>query len=153
MASRSLLAGVAVWVGFFAFAFGGAHADTGYRVSGPLTHENLSIYFLHGKSAEGAVPLTLEEAMLKGAVRVDETGSVNQLSIENLGGQEVFIQAGDIVKGGKQDRVLSVSLVLPPHSGVVPITAFCVEHGRWSKRGYEDAQAFNSAAASLPSRA
>jgi hypothetical protein len=72
---------------------------------------------------------------------------------ENLGDREVFVQSGDIVKGGQQDRVLSVSLVLPPHSGVVPITAFCVEQGRWSKRGYEDVQNFNSAAASLPSHA
>jgi ARG/rhodanese/phosphatase superfamily protein len=128
-------------------------ADDDYRVSGPHTHENLTVYFIHGASRPGPVPLTLAEALTAKSVRVLETGQVNELSIENLGGQEVIVQSGDIVKGGKQDRVLSVSLVLPPHSGVVPITAFCVEHGRWSKRGYEDAQAFNSAAASLPSRA
>lgn len=152
MASRSLLASVAVWAGFFAFMLGGANADTGYRISGPLTFENLSIYFLHGKSAEGAVPLTLEEAMLKGTVRVDETGSVNRLSIENLGGQEVFVQAGDIVKGGKQDRVLSVSFMLPPNSGKMPIAAFCVEHGRWRARGTEDVTKFASAGSAVPSR-
>lgn len=128
-------------------------AKDDYRVSDPLTHDNLTVYFIHGASQAGPVPLTLAEALAAKSVRVLETGQVNELSIENVGGQEVFVQSGDIVKGGRQDRVLSVSLVLPPHSGLLPITAFCVEHGRWSRRGYEDAQAFNSAAASLPSRA
>jgi hypothetical protein len=130
-----------------------AWAEDQYRVSGPIAHDNLAVYFVHGASNAGPVPLTLAEALTAKSVRVLETGHVNELSIENLGDREVFVQSGDIVKGGQQDRVLSVSLVLPPHSGVVPITAFCVEQGRWSKRGYEDARQFNSAAASLPSRA
>ncbi len=130
-----------------------ASAEDGYRVSGPVVHENLAVYFVHEASSTGPVPLTLAEALAAKSVRVLETGHVNELSIENLGDREVFVQSGDIVKGGQQDRVLSVSLILPPHSGVVPITAFCVEQGRWSKRGYEDAREFNSAAASLPSRA
>jgi hypothetical protein len=123
-----------------------------YRVSGPITHENLTVYFLRGASNSGPVPLTLAEALAAKSVRVLETGSVNELTIENLGDREVFVQSGDIVKGGRQDRVLAVSLILSPHSGVLPITAFCVEQGRWSKRGYEDMRQFNSAAASLPSR-
>jgi hypothetical protein len=131
---------------------GAARASAGYTVSGPVTYENLSIYFLHGKSAEGPVPLTLEEAMLKGAARIDETGSVNQLSIENLGNEEVFVQAGDIVKGGKQDRVLSVSFVLPPKSGKIPLAAFCVEQGRWRARGKEDVTKFASAGSAVPSK-
>jgi len=57
--------------------------------------------------------------------------SVNALTVENTGKDEVFVQAGDIVKGGQQDRVLSVDLLLPPRSGEVTIAAFCVEHGRW----------------------
>lgn len=130
-----------------------AWAEDAYRVSGPIAHDNLAVYFVHGASNAGPVPLTLAEALTAKSVRVLETGQVNALSIENLGDREVFVQSGDIVKGGRQDRVLSVSLVLPPHSGVVPITAFCVEQGRWSKRGYEDARQFDSAAASLPSRA
>ena len=42
--------------------------------------------------------------------------------------------------------MLSVDLLLPPHSGMVPIAAFCVEHGRWTARGNEDATQFASAA-------
>jgi hypothetical protein len=121
-------------------------------VSGPLVHENLAVYFIHGSSAPGKVPLTLEEAMASGAVKVRETSHVNQLEIENLGDDEVFVQSGDIVKGGKQDRTLMVSLLLPPHSGSVPIASFCVEEGRWTARGREDAANFSTASASVPSR-
>ena len=90
------------------------------RVTGPVAHENLAVYFIHGPSAPGKVPLTLEEALAKRVVQVRETGNVNQLEIENLGNDEVFIQSGDIVKGGQQDRTLMVSLVLPPKSGRDP---------------------------------
>ena len=131
---------------------GVAFADQGTRISGPHTHENLSVYFVHGTSAGGAVPLTLQEALAKGQVQVVETGRVNELQIENTGGEQVFIQAGDIVKGGKQDRVLTVSLLLPAKSGSVPIASFCVEQGRWSPRGKEDHAKFSRPKDSMPSR-
>jgi len=83
---------------------------------------------------------------------VRETGNVNQLEIENIGDDEVFVQSGDIVKGGKQDRTLMVSLLLPPRSGSIPIASFCVEEGRWTARGPEDAKNFSAASASVPSR-
>jgi len=122
------------------------------RVSGPIVHENLAIYLIHGKSAAGAVPLTLDEALAKRVVKVHETGNVNQLQVENLGNEEVFIQSGDIVKGGQQDRVLSVSLMLPPKSGRIAIGSFCVEQGRWTARGREDVKTFATASAVVPSR-
>ena len=132
-----------------------AHAETGddYRLSGPAVHGNLAIYFVHGKSRGGPVPLTLAEALAKKTIEVREIGNVNELQIENTGGEEIFIQSGDIVKGGQQDRVLSVSLLLQPHSGPLKIASFCVEQGRWSARGGEDVKKFSSANASLPSRA
>src|SRR5436190_17919166 len=123
-----------------------------YRVTGPVVHENLAIYLVHGKSAVGPVPLTLEDALTKGSVKVHETGNVNELQIENLGTGEVFVQSGDIVKGGQQDRVLTVSLLLPPRSGRIPIASFCVEQGRWTARGKEDVKTFATASAVVPSR-
>jgi ARG and Rhodanese-Phosphatase-superfamily-associated Protein domain len=147
------LAAVALAVfSFAAAAPRSAFADTKTRISGPNTHENLAVYFIHGASAQGPVPLTLQEALDKGSVRVLETGSVNELKIENTGDEDIFIQSGDIVKGGKQDRVLRMSFVLPPKSGAIPIAAFCVEAGRWSARGTENVAAFASADEALPSR-
>jgi hypothetical protein len=138
--------------GFAAAAPRFAFADTKTTVSSPHVHENLAVYFIHGESASGPVPLTLQEALDKGSVRVLETGSVNELKIENTGTEDVFIQTGDIVKGGKQDRVLTMSFVLPPKSGEVALAAFCVERGRWSARGTENVAAFASAAEMMPSR-
>jgi hypothetical protein len=131
---------------------GAALADSGMRISGPHVHANLAVYFVHGVSAGGAVPLTLQVALAKGNVQVVETGQVNELQIENTGSEQVFIQAGDIVKGGKQDRVLTVSFLLPPKSGRIPIASFCVEQGRWSARGKEDQAKFSSAGEAMPSR-
>ena len=139
-----------------AFAFsakaGTTASESDVRISGPHVHENLAVYFIHGKSLPGEVPLTLDEAIKLARVRVVETGEVNELKIENLGDQPVFIQSGDIVKGGKQDRVITSSFILKPKSGEIPLSAFCVEHGRWSKRGAESAAMFASSAESMPSR-
>jgi hypothetical protein len=151
MHRRSLLALAGSSLAFLSLGFTAARADE-YRVSAPIVHENLAIYLVHGKSAAGAVPLTLDEALAKRAVKVHETGNVNELQIENLGADEVFVQSGDIVKGGKQDRVLTVSLILPPKSGKIPIASFCVEQGRWTARGKEDVSTFATASAVVPSR-
>jgi len=122
------------------------------RVDGPIVHRNLALYFLHGASRAGPLPLTLQEALEKRQVRVVETSNVNELKIENVGEKDVFIQAGDIVKGGRQDRTLNVSLVLPPKSGQIPIASFCVEAGRWSARGREDSTSFAASSRAVPSR-
>ncbi|HLL75880.1 MAG TPA: DUF6569 family protein [Pyrinomonadaceae bacterium] len=123
-----------------------------YKISGPYTHKNLSIFLLHAKDAKagaarasGKTFLTLAEAITQKKVVVYETKTVNTLMIENLSDEEVFVQSGDIVKGGQQDRMLATDLILPGRSGKVSISAFCVEQGRWSKRGAETVTQFSSA--------
>ena len=137
----------------FGLAFAPAtRADDPPKVSGPHTHENLSIYFVHGKSADGPVPLTLEEALAKGFVEVHETDTVSQLVVENKGKEEVFVHAGDIVKGGKQDRVVTASFVLPAQSKKIEMPVYCVEAGRWAPRGAEDSRKFATSAEMLPTK-
>ena len=118
---------------------GGQGTEAGdYRLSGPYTHKNLSIFLVHGKNVIKARSfLTLQEALVQKKVVVYETKSVNELSIQNFSDEDVFVQSGDIVKGGAQDRMIGVDLIVPPRSGKLPISAFCVEHGRWSGRGSE----------------
>jgi hypothetical protein len=78
-------------------------------------------------------------------VIVHETSDVNELAIENVSqSEEVLVQAGDIVKGGQQDRVLAVDLIVPARSGKIPIAAFCVESGRWEQRGEERSAQFST---------
>ena len=138
-------------------AWGGSFAQKAedkdeYRLEGPFTHGNLSVFLVHGKDKIKGSFLTLEEALIQKKVIVRETRSVNQLTIRNVSGEDVYVQSGDIVKGGQQDRMIGVDLILPPRSGDIPIDAFCVEHGRWSQRGNESSTVFNSSANTVASR-
>ncbi len=116
-----------------------------YSFSGPYSYENLSIFLVHGPDqANSKLFVPLQEAMERKLVIVHETSDVNELAIENNSKtDEVFVQAGDIVKGGRQDRVLAVDLIVAAPSGRTPIDAFCVEHGRWQRRGAEAADQFS----------
>jgi hypothetical protein len=60
------------------------------QISGPFTHENLSIFLIHGaRHATGRKFLTLQEAMDQKKVTVYETGSVNELAVENLSTEDI----------------------------------------------------------------
>jgi hypothetical protein len=131
---------------------GGDKPAVSYRLSGPYTHDNLTLFFIHGDDQiKGKDILTLDEALKQKKVVVHETKNVNQLAIENVSGDEVFVQAGDIVRGGQQDRTIAFDMIVPPKSGKVPLGAFCVEAGRWTPRGKEAAGRFGSAANCLAS--
>lgn len=115
-----------------------------YRLSGPYTHKNLTVFLVHGKDQSNKTFLTLQEALAQKKVRVYETKNVNELAIRNLSNQDVYVQAGDIVRGGEQDRMISVDFIVPPRSGRMPIGAYCVESGRWNRRGNEAPATFSS---------
>ena len=117
-----------------------------YRVSQAYSHKNLTIFLIHGKNETSRTNIiTLPEALERRLFRVYETSEVNELMVENISKEfDVFIQSGDIVKGGKQDRVLAVSIIIPARSGRVSIEAFCVESGRWQKRKNEEVGQFSS---------
>jgi hypothetical protein len=115
-----------------------------YRVSRPAVHENLAVFFIFGEDqVKGKKILTLDEALKQKKVVVHETNTVNQLVVENVSEAEVFIQAGDIVKGGQQDRTIATDVLLKPMCGRVTISSFCVEKGRWAARGREDVTRFS----------
>ena len=116
----------------------------GLTISSPITSGNLSVFLIHGdEHAPGTSFLTLDEALRHKLFVVHETRSVGELTVENLSSSfEVFIQAGDIVKGGLQDRVLAFDVIVPAKSGRVPVGTYCVESARWNKRGGEDEVCF-----------
>ncbi len=147
---------IALPLGIFAGGWGGHGGQKSvkddYRLEGPFTHGNLSVFLIHGKDKIKGTFLTLHEAMVQRKVIVRETTTVNELTIENISGDEIYVQSGDIVKGGKQDRMMAVDLILPPRSGRIKISAFCVENGRWSQRGSEQVTVFNSSTNSVASR-
>ena len=123
------------------------------RVSGPYTHANLAVYLVHGADqAPGKNYLTLQEALEQKKVIVHETGNVNELSIQNVSDDVVYIQSGEIVKGGRQDRTLGTDMLITRSMGNTPISSFCVEHGRWTGREGESAVAFNASSAMVAGR-
>jgi len=129
-----------------------AAGSSTYRLSGPYTHQNLTVFLVHGKDLTNKTFLTLQEALTQKKVRVYETKDVNELAIRNLSNQDIYVQAGDIVRGGDQDRMISTDFIVPPNSGRMPIAAFCVESGRWNKRGNEESALFSSSENTVASK-
>jgi hypothetical protein len=60
-------------------------------------------------------------------------GTVNTLYAKNISQDTIFIMAGEVVKGGKQDRVIGEDIVIIPGQEV-NLSAFCVEHNRWATK-------------------
>jgi len=96
------------------------------------------------KTATAAAPtpqvdvLVLDEAMASKKVRIKEieSESVNNLTFINKSEQPVFILAGEVIIGGKQDRIIGTNTIIPP-SSTQTVPVFCVEHGRWDNSSKE----------------
>jgi hypothetical protein len=83
--------------------------------------------------------LTLDEATRTGdlIIRENDPPTVNQVLLENRSTGYVFILAGEIVTGGKQNRIFKGDLLLPPKSGPILVEVYCVERGRWVKKSHK----------------
>jgi hypothetical protein len=104
------------------------------QVGDAISVGNLTVFPLRLRHAAPAADvLALDEAMRAGLVTVREVGggTVNTLLVSNRGDRPVYAMAGELLIGGKQDRIIGQALVLPPHAAEVPVPVFCVEHGRW----------------------
>lgn len=111
-------------------------------LSPPVTARNLTAFFVLAPHPAADAPpdhdySVLEESVEAQTTLVHETGEVRELLIENTGDIDLFIQAGDIVKGGRQDRTIGVDFIVPAKSGRIPLPAFCVEQARWHRRKTE----------------
>jgi len=129
----------------------------------PISHGNLTIFpVVAPKSYDTHQFLTLDEGLRSGEVVVSENGGnpglqrrpiptpgpqVNKLMLVNNSDRALLLLAGEIVTGGKQDRVVGSDRIVPPKSDPVDLSVFCVEPGRWtgatnsfSTKGYNMAQ-------------
>jgi len=126
----------------------------GWRLGDPVTYENLTVFpILATKTADTSGFATLDEALGSGDAVVSESGSeairrsrdgrpyaipvqsgatVNQLVLINRGSKPLILLAGELVSGGKQDRIISKDRIVPPGAEPLPLDVFCVERGRWS---------------------
>jgi hypothetical protein len=89
-----------------------------------------------GESPPVLDPLVLDEALGSGWARVTEvsdSGSVPELRFVNTSDRPIFILDGEELVGAKQNRVVNLSLLVPPQCALtIPVS--CVEAGRWHSR-------------------
>ena len=104
------------------------------QIGAPWRHEGLTIFPVRLQPARsfGKV-LTLDEAPKRGELIVSELGhgNVNRVVAQNRSKLPVYLMAGEVLGGAKQDRMVSDDVLLPPRSRT-EIAVFCVEHGRWT---------------------
>jgi hypothetical protein len=119
-----------------------AVAGDGRAFGAPRAFDNLTVLPVLSKKQEDIGPImTLDAALAKGVASVHEIGAdqggaapaaqVNALVIENKGKVPIYVLAGTIVKGGKQDRQIGEDFIVGALQ-TVPVDAYCVEHGRWA---------------------
>jgi hypothetical protein len=132
-------------------ARGPAVAAKDFAVTGPHTHGNLTVFLIHGEDkAKNLNILTLHEALERGVAVVHDRGV---LSVDNRSNSALFIQAGDIVKGGSQDRTLPFDMLISARQNNVSVNALCVEQGRSTPRRNEmSTGTFASSNDQLPGR-
>jgi len=138
-----------------------AHAGelpfSGYKILAPIRHGNLTVFpVLARVSHDTNTFLTLDEGLRTGEVVVTESGGatplirgrsgawperairypgddgqVNQLMLVNNSKRPLILLAGEIVTGGKQDRVIAKDRIVAAESDPIDLGVFCVEPGRW----------------------
>ncbi len=111
----------------------------------PATHKLLAIYpILREGPSEVGDYLTLDEANERKVIEITEKGggSVPVVVIRNTSDMPIYICAGEIIIGGKQDRMVAYDILIKPRREVT-VNVRCVEQGRWHGRK----MAFRSGAA------
>jgi hypothetical protein len=126
-----------------------------WRLLDPVAYENITIFPVVSSSMQDTSPfLTLDEGLSSGEVMVSEQGaaglartrdgrpvavpqynggaSVSQLVLINRSKRPLLLLAGELVSGGKQDRIIGKDRIVPVGSEPLPLDVFCVEHGRWT---------------------
>ena len=120
-----------------------------WRLLEPITYENLTVFPVVASSGyDTSGFMTLEEGLSRGEVIVREQGaetlvrdrdgvrpavqnyggpSVNQLVLINRSKRPLLLLAGELVSGGKQDRVIGKDRIVPV--GAEPSAAECVLRG------------------------
>ena len=108
--------------------------DDTFSVAAPKTHELLTIYpILRKGPSEIGEYLTLDEASDKKVISIKEQeggGSVPVVIVKNSGRLPIYISAGEIIIGGKQDRMVAFDVLIKP-GREIKISVRCVEQGRW----------------------
>jgi hypothetical protein len=131
-----------------------------YRVLAPIQSGNLLLFPVvraDGKSTAETPFITLDEGLKSGEVEVTEAGrarglvrsrngaspqapdnayrgdEVNTLVLLNHSKRPLLLLAGEIVTGGKQDRIIAKDRIVPSGADPIDLSVFCIEPGRWTE--------------------
>lgn len=127
-------------------------SPSGWRIEKPASYQNLTIFpVVSSQDADTRDFATLDQALASGDVVITEQGDylrrtrdgrippefssgpqVNQLVLINRGKKPLLLLSGEVVSGGKQDRIIAKDRIVPPGAAPLPLDVFCVEHGRWT---------------------
>ena len=66
--------------------------------------------------------------------RPQRNDQVNTLVLVNHSKKPLLLLAGEIVTGGKQDRVIAKDRIVPAGSEPIYLGVFCIEPGRWTEQ-------------------
>jgi hypothetical protein len=123
-----------------------------WELGAPITYQDLTIFpVISSQNPDTSEFETLDEALSSGDAVISEQGgymrrtrdgepvpvytggsAVNQLVLVNRGKRPLLLLAGEVVSGGKQDRIIGKDRIVPIGSAPLPLDVFCVEHGRWT---------------------
>lgn len=101
------------------------------------TYKSLTIFPVINEDAQEPPEdyLTLNEAIEEELLIIEEVsegGSVNTLKATNKSNRPIFIIAGEVIEGAKQNRTIGKDIIIPPLAKGIEIPVFCVEQGRWN---------------------
>ena len=132
-----------------------------YRVLAPIASGNLLLFPVvraDQKSITETPFITLDEGLKSGEVEVTEAGSarglvrprhtaqpqsydrgdqVNTLVLVNHSKRPLLLLAGEVVTGGKQDRIVAKDRIVPADADPIDLSVFCIEPGRWTESSAE----------------
>ncbi len=149
--NHTVLASLAFLLSGAVMGGAGTPAHDPLHVLSPITHGNLTIFpVVGGSDYDTSHILTLDEGIKEGTVIITEQGQlrglmrrgqpthasaeVNRLVLVNNSNRPLLLLAGEMVTGGKQDRVIGADRIVPPKSDPIDLSVFCVEPGRWVAR-------------------
>lgn len=107
--------------------------DDAHEVGEPIRHGVMAVYPIVRKApASVGTYLTLDEAVTQKVIVIEEkgSGSVPVVIIKNVGKLPIYISAGEIIIGGKQDRIVAYDVIIRPLREI-SVDVRCVEQGRW----------------------
>lgn len=148
--AAALLIAIATAFTLSAATASGPAPSQALKALAPVVRGNLALYPVVAEhSNDASMFMTLDEGIRDGEVVVSEAGDdrglvrpgrpipaqlgaeVNRLVLVNKSKRPLLLLAGEIVTGGKQDRVIGADRIVPPNAPPVGLDVFCVEPGRW----------------------